>query len=110
MQNYLEVYKQLGNKKKYRIIRTLIEHKQLNVNSISDLLAIEQSSLSHILKELYYAGMVTSKRKGKFIFYSANEVYLKEAINDLSSLLYPKNQMSGSLTEDKLLKVFQEED
>ncbi len=54
-----------------KVIRAL-QAGPLSVSDISELLEHEVGTVSHHLRVLYHAGIVTTRRDGKFIYYSLN--------------------------------------
>lgn len=71
--NYL---KALADPVRLRIVRAL----QAGPMSVSDLVAIlelEMANVSHHLRVLYHADVVTTEREGKYIYYQVNKDFLK---------------------------------
>lgn len=66
--NYL---KALGDTNRLRIIRAL-QTSPLTVTDLSLLLESELANVSHHLRVLFHAGIVTTERDGKFIYYKIN--------------------------------------
>ena len=64
-------FKAMADENRLRIIFCLLSSfpKSLTVSEIVEKLAISQPLTSHHLKELRYAGIVSSRRKGPFIHY-----------------------------------------
>lgn len=77
-----KVFKILGDESRLKIVFSLF-NKTLNASDLLKMLKIEQSTLSHHMKLLLSSKIVTSKRKGKFIYYSLN----KNLMNYLSFIL-----------------------
>ena len=68
--------KALGDPIRIKMIRAL----QAGPKSVSDfalLLELELSNVSHHLRVLFNAGLVTTERDGKFIYYSLSKDLLK---------------------------------
>lgn len=59
------------------LIRLLHEHSSLSVQRMYETLKLPQAIVSQQLKVLRDAGVVTTKREGKYIFYSLNYPLLK---------------------------------
>lgn len=55
-----------------RIIRAL-QHGPLSVSDLVELTEQEINVVSHHLRVLYHAGLVATRREGKFIYYSLSE-------------------------------------
>lgn len=63
------IIKALNHKLRLQIIRLLQEHKELTVSVLVNFLNMEQSVVSQHLAVLRRAGIVVSRREGKYIFY-----------------------------------------
>ena len=75
------ILRAMNHKLRQQIIRLLDEHKKMTVTEIYVKLRLEQSVASQHLAILRRAGIVTTVRDGKFIFYSVNYTRVKE-VND----------------------------
>jgi ArsR family transcriptional regulator len=60
----------LGDPARQQIILLLAQHERLNVNQITELMHLARPSISHHLKVLKDAGMVTLTRESRENFYS----------------------------------------
>ena len=60
----------LGDPARQQIVLLLAEHERLNVNQITDLMHLSRPSISHHLKVLKDAGMVSLARESRENFYS----------------------------------------
>jgi DNA-binding transcriptional ArsR family regulator len=81
------VLRALNHKLRQQIIKTIHENKMLTVTELYVKLRLEQSVASQHLAILRKAGIVSTKRDGKFIFYTINFSRI-EAINQfVKSLL-----------------------
>ena len=69
------------------IFRLLVEAgaEGLSAGKISEQTQIAPSALSFHLKELTYAGMVTARQEGRFIYYSANFTAMNELLAFLTA-------------------------
>ena len=63
--------KALGDSNRLQIIRAL-RASPLTVTDLSLLLETELANVSHHLRVLFHAGLVTTQRDGKFIYYQIN--------------------------------------
>ena len=77
----------LNHKLRQQIIKTITDNKKLTVTELYVKLRLEQSVASQHLAILRKAGIVSTEREGKFIFYTINSSRI-EAIN-----LFVKNLM-----------------
>src|ERR1700741_4315262 len=66
-----------------KMITMLEEKRKMTVTEVYDLLKIEQAVASQHLAILHRADIVSTKREGKFIFYSVN----KRRIGEITALV-----------------------
>ena len=67
-----EVLRALAHPLRLRILKYIDANKSVNVNKIYNALNLEQSITSQHLRILRVAGVVLTKREGKFIHYSVD--------------------------------------
>ncbi len=75
------VLRALNHKLRQQIIKTIHESKRLTVTQLYVKLRLEQSVASQHLAILRKAGIVSTERDGKFIFYTINSARIT-AINE----------------------------
>ena len=81
--NYL---KALGDSNRLQIMRAL-RSSPLTVTDLSLLLDSEMANVSHLLRVLFHAGLVTTQRDGKFIYYQINrDVVRSKAVSNAIDL------------------------
>lgn len=73
--------KAINHTLRMQIIRLLYEKQELNVSEIYTKLKLEQSVTSQHLAVLRKAGIVTTERIGRCIYYSANQKRINEIVN-----------------------------
>lgn len=75
----------VGDTNRLKICWLLCHHPELSVSDIADLLSLEQSSVSHALRKLREAGVVSCRKEAKYSFYSLTDApicgFLKERIS-----------------------------
>jgi ArsR family transcriptional regulator, lead/cadmium/zinc/bismuth-responsive transcriptional repressor len=64
-----ESFRILGDWSRYRIMKTLLEAKELCVSDISEIVGISMSATSQHLRILEMSGLVESERMGQMICY-----------------------------------------
>ncbi len=76
----------LAQESRLTVFRLLIQSgtEGLPAGKISELTGIAPSSLSFHLKELNYAGLVSSESLGRFVIYRANTGLMRELIDFLT--------------------------
>ncbi len=72
------ILRALNHKLRQQLLHLLDEHKKVTVTEIYVKLRLEQSVVSQHLAIMRRAGVVTTKREGKFIYYSVNYNRVKE--------------------------------
>lgn len=77
------VTKAISNPLRQKIISTLLLHGEVSVNELCQKLHTEQSIMSQHLSILKQANLVSAKRQGKSIFYSASEKQLHRLIESV---------------------------
>jgi DNA-binding transcriptional ArsR family regulator len=75
-----EVMRALAHPLRLTIIEFIDKNKVINVNKIYNTLKLEQSITSQHLKILRLAGLVKTRREGKFIFYSLEYKAIRQAV------------------------------
>ena len=75
------ILRALNHKLRQQLLKLIDENQKITVTEIYVNLRLEQSVVSQHLAILRRAGIVTTKREGKFIYYSLNYSRLKE-VND----------------------------
>jgi len=67
-----EILRALCHPLRMKILQFIDENDNINVNKIYNTLNLEQSITSQHLRILRNAGIVSTKREGKFIYYHVN--------------------------------------
>ena len=81
------ILRALNHKLRQQIVRLLDESKRMTVTEIYVKLRLEQSVASQHLAILRRAGIVSTERDGKFIFYGVNYARVEEVNNFIESLV-----------------------
>jgi len=77
------IAKSVNNAFRQKILALLLSSGSLAVNDLCEKLSSEQSIMSQHLAILRKAGLVNAERKGKQVFYSANQKQLQDIIDCL---------------------------
>ncbi len=77
-----ELFKALGDPMRLEIIKMLVG-KEMCVCDIMSALPVSQPTISHHLKMLKYAGLVSDRKDGKWVYYRLNA----EAIGSMQRFL-----------------------
>lgn len=90
MEGIVRIMKSLADKTRLRIINLLLKTKKpLCICEIMSALQLAQYNVSKHMKELKYAGLVSEKRDGKFVYYGVIEPedgYLRDILKGLSAV------------------------
>ena len=76
-----EVFKVFGDSTRIKILFCLFEH-EMCVNDIAELVGATQSAVSHQLRILKTARLVTGSRDGKQIIYSLSDDHVRTIIGE----------------------------
>ena len=79
---YDQVFRAIGDPHRLQIL-TLLREKELSAGEILKMLDVVQSTLSHHMKSLVDAGVVTASRHGKWTYYSLNTEVLTDSVSFL---------------------------
>ncbi len=80
-----DLFKCLSDLNRRRILYC-IGGQEMCVNSISECLELEQSLVSHHLKELYTCGLVTRERRGKKNYYKVSQKQVMDLLENAKEL------------------------
>lgn len=73
-------FKTIGDPTRLKILLALSE-KEMNVGSMTDLLGMEQSAVSHQLKLLRENHLVKSRKEGKSVVYCLDDKHVKSILS-----------------------------
>jgi len=82
-----EILRALAHTLRMRILAFIDKHGSIHVNKIYNTLKLEQSITSQHLRILRQAGLVHTRRDGKFIFYSINYEKMGESVDAIRNYL-----------------------
>ena len=74
------LFKILGDKTRTKIL-SVIEKQELNVSSISELVGLPISAISHQLRILRQAKLIKPRKVGKEVFYSLDDEHVSLIFN-----------------------------
>ncbi|HKK75713.1 MAG TPA: metalloregulator ArsR/SmtB family transcription factor [Saprospiraceae bacterium] len=87
LQESSELLRALTHPLRMQILEYIDSQDHINVNKIYNTLNLEQSITSQHLRILRNAGIVETKRDGKYIFYSINYDKVKSAMEAINTFL-----------------------
>lgn len=82
-----EILRALAHPLRMQILEFIDKHKTINVNKIYNTLKLEQSITSQHLRILRLAGIVETRREGKFIHYSINYSKIAHVVKSINGFL-----------------------
>jgi ArsR family transcriptional regulator, arsenate/arsenite/antimonite-responsive transcriptional repressor len=77
------ISKALADPQRREILQKLAISAKLNCSDIHALFDISQPTVSHHLKELFYAGLVEKQKQGQFCYYQVNSMVLSAYATEL---------------------------
>lgn len=77
--NLAELFKVLGDSTRIRIL-LLLQEKEASVNEIANELNMNQSAISHQLKNLKHSKLIKNRRDGQTIYYSLDDDHVYKII------------------------------
>ncbi|MBF0779831.1 MULTISPECIES: metalloregulator ArsR/SmtB family transcription factor [unclassified Granulicatella] len=73
------LFKALGDQTRLNILLQLFDG-ELSVNEIAEHIGLSVSAISHQLKLLRLHKLIKSRKEGKYIFYSLDDLHVKDVI------------------------------
>ncbi|MFQ5329127.1 MAG: ArsR/SmtB family transcription factor [Thermodesulfobacteriota bacterium] len=90
---FMQVAKALADSRRFDILRAISETNEMSCGAIAEQFPIGQSTVSHHLRLLLDAGIVTVRREGQHGFFSAKPAVLEEYISELQKrVIAPRSQ------------------
>ena len=85
--DYSDALKAIGEPKRFQILKLISETGEMNALNILEHFSITQPTLSHHMKILTEAKLVSIRTKGLWSYYSINKETLKGLLDTLSTIL-----------------------
>jgi len=92
----IQIFKALSEESRVRIINLLENNKEMCISDLELVLGFTQTKTSRHLTFLKHAGMVSSKRVDKWIFY-----YIKEEVSEILRQIFVFIQKDPQLIQDQ---------
>ena len=80
VEDIANLFKVLGDKTRTKIL-SAIEKQEMNVSTISELVGLPISAISHQLRVLRQAKLIKSRKVGKEVFYSLDDEHVSLIFN-----------------------------
>ena len=97
---YDQIFRAIGDPHRIQIL-ALLREKELSAGEILKALDVVQSTLSHHMKNLVDAGIVTASRHGKWTYYSLNTKILSDAVHFLGEYAEGTKLQAGFLQKEE---------
>lgn len=81
------VFKALSDPHRQKILK-LLARQEMGVCEIMHFVGLSQPAVSHHLKIMKQANLITSEKEGKIVFYSLNKEGLRDFFNQLNCFLH----------------------
>jgi len=78
--NIAKVYTALGDEHRQRILLTFERGERLNVGQIVEVSTLSRTAVSHHLRVLREAGVLSSEKRGKEVYFWINKDFLVESM------------------------------
>lgn len=78
-------FKALGDPNRLRLMSLLAENGEMCVCDFPEVLGVSQPTVSHHLKVLTDAGLLTRSKRGRWVFFSVAEPAVTDLVNALQS-------------------------
>ncbi len=91
-----DLLKSVADETRLKVL-TMLQDGEMCVCEIMDMLPFSQPGVSHHLRILRQAGLITDRRQGKWIYYSLNPEALESAASLLDRMLFqPTRQLKAA--------------
>lgn len=87
--------KALADMARLTIVYHLVQHKEITVTSLTDLLGLSQPLVSWHLRKLRRANLITTRRIGRQVYCSLNTNRFELCIQYLQGLIDPANNLES---------------
>jgi ArsR family transcriptional regulator, arsenate/arsenite/antimonite-responsive transcriptional repressor len=98
MKTAINMFKALSDENRVRTVGVLLEQKELCACQITELLEITSATVSRHMKILSDAGIINSRKDGRWVYYSVN---IDNIDSPLLSWLEEKLSVSAKIAKDR---------
>ncbi len=107
MQTALDTAKALADGNRMRVVAALLEHDELCVCQITEILQITMATVSRHMSILHKARLVQSRKEGRWVYYRLSQAFpapvyqwLKEALRDTVEITADRQKLVEILSCD----------
>ena len=94
--NLAESFKALGDEKRLALLLAIASHDDVCACHLADKVDVTQSTLSHHLSILARAGLVRTRKEGKWVHYTADREELRQLADALVALAENDGAAAGA--------------
>lgn len=85
--NIAKVYTALGDEHRQRILLTFERGERLNIGQIVEVSTLSRTAVSHHLRILREAGVLSSEKQGKEVYFWINKPFLIDAMETVADYI-----------------------
>jgi ArsR family transcriptional regulator, arsenate/arsenite/antimonite-responsive transcriptional repressor len=107
MEQTLRITKALADGNRLRAVMALVDHDELCVCQITELLGLATATVSRHMSMLQSASLVTSRKEGRWVYYRLSErfskpllAWLKEALSDSRDIAADRERLKAIMSCD----------
>jgi ArsR family transcriptional regulator len=97
--------KALGDMARLTIVYHLVQHGEITVTALTELLGLSQPLVSWHLRKLRRADLITTRRVGRLVYCSLNTSRFELCIQHLQSLIDPANSLESFPVGEALIEA-----
>ncbi len=94
-ERFTRIAKALADPRRFEILKVIAERREMSCGAIAERFPVGQSTVSHHLKILADAGLVSVRRKGQHSFFAARPEVLAEYVRELQRALASARSRPG---------------
>lgn len=107
MQTPLDTAKALADGNRMRVVAALLEHEELCVCQLTELLQVTMATVSRHMSILHKARLVQSRKEGRWVYYRLAQAFpakvgdwLREALRDSAQIAADRHRLATILACD----------
>lgn len=93
-EQFHRVSKALADPQRFALLERLSASREVACQELVEAFPVTQATISHHMKELHYAGLITSRRDGKCMHFSVDRAVMKSYQSELARRLGPVRRLS----------------
>src|SRR5437763_17180141 len=97
--------KALGDLARLSIVYHLVQHDEITVTALTEMLGLSQPLVSWHLRKLRRADLITTRRVGRLVYCSLNKSRFELCIQYLQDLIDPANRLESTPVGSALVEA-----